>query len=152
MKQAGFLLIGVLMVGFLAASSAAADSTGFVVASSLGEETLQGVKTHVLEVTFSEEIAREDDFVKSDLEKNREAYLKMRPPILVNPRTGHPYPYRFVGREVKQKATQDHLSSQLIFKYQHPGLEQEPLDTPILIAFEGKVYRTGKSSGPSASR
>ncbi len=152
-KKLGATVISLVFCFAVALASAYADSGGYRVETSFGEEDLRGVKTQLLEIAFSEAVVRDQDFTMSDLEKGKEKYLKKSPPVLMDPGTGQPYLLQYVGREVKQDAASGKLINKVIFKYKNPkAATQWNLKDPILAQFDGQIFNLPSPSEGNKSK
>ncbi|GEM_PF-4359126 len=127
-----------ILLGF---SGSWAEPAAVDLQSSFAEEAFHGEKIKILEMKFSEVVTSDRNFFRTDLEKNKKRCLKLRTPILIDSK-GHPYPLQFIGREVKQVANNNILKSELTFKYKHPSLSEWTLEGPILVEFDGKIFKT----------
>jgi hypothetical protein len=133
-----FVLLTLLSAVWLS-GAAWAEPAVVEVTSSLGEVDMDGDKIPVFEIRIFENEIQEALFTPEDLEKSKKNYLAKRQPAILDA-AGMPAPLKYLGREIKQTATDNRLSRWIIFKYQQRSGPVWDWKQPVRVRFDGRDY------------
>lgn len=136
------LILPVFLLGaaFVHGPALASPETASVqVTSAVGEVEIEGSKIQVLEIRFLENEAREELFTAEDLDRSKKAYLQKRKPQIFDAE-GQAAPVKYLGREIKQTATDNRLSRWIVFKYKPKNGSRWDWAQPLKVRFEGEDY------------